>query len=248
MHATELWGLFGLALALGIRHGIDWDHISAIADLVGSERQAKRGFLLATWYALGHEMVIVCFGGLAVLVGWTLPHWVDSVMERVVGLTLILLAGVFLAALFRRGQDYVMVSRWRLLYLGMYNAIAWLAERLLGRYVPRNTRLTLDVTWRGAFVIGIIHGVGAETPTQLLLFTTAAGVGDSVQGLLLVFLFAAGLLVSHSLLALMSLFGFAATLRKKTVMFGVGLSTAVYSLAVGLLFVTGQASWLPALA
>ncbi|MDI3257000.1 MAG: hypothetical protein QJR01_04655 [Kyrpidia sp.] len=47
--------MFGLALILGIRNGIDRDHISAIADLVGGKRKSKRGFFLATRHALGHE-------------------------------------------------------------------------------------------------------------------------------------------------------------------------------------------------
>ncbi|EJY55411.1 putative permease [Alicyclobacillus hesperidum URH17-3-68] len=34
--------------------------------------------MLSLLYALGHELVIVVFGGAAVLVGWTLPHWIDG--------------------------------------------------------------------------------------------------------------------------------------------------------------------------
>src|SRR4051794_30752195 len=33
-----------------------------------------------------------------------------------------------------------------------------------------------------AFTVGMVHGIGAETPTQLLIFLTAAGAGGKVVG------------------------------------------------------------------
>ena len=43
------------ATALGVRHGLDWDHLTAIADLVGVPGQCTRRSLgLALWYCLGH--------------------------------------------------------------------------------------------------------------------------------------------------------------------------------------------------
>ncbi len=33
--------ILGNALVLGVRHGIDWDHIAAIADIVGTANATK---------------------------------------------------------------------------------------------------------------------------------------------------------------------------------------------------------------
>ncbi|GAA3324909.1 hypothetical protein GCM10020331_054660 [Ectobacillus funiculus] len=38
---------FMSSLLLGFRHGIDWDHIAAITDLVGVETKAKKGNVLS---------------------------------------------------------------------------------------------------------------------------------------------------------------------------------------------------------
>src|SRR2546425_8679159 len=165
------FGLIGAALALGFRHGIDWDHIAAITDitsttaaapgpserwlthepgmmltdeshhtladsvepadadgapsavktrvLTGSvaldhshgpaghfhrhadgdlpgeqlggvaafiERQ-RPALLLGTMYAVGHGAVVFALGITAILAKQILPDWIDSVMERVVGVT-----------------------------------------------------------------------------------------------------------------------------------------------------------------
>src|SRR5438876_2278282 len=48
-----------------------------------------------------------------------------------------------------------------------------------------------------AFGVGMIHGVGAETPTQVLLFVAAAGAGGKPEGLLLLGSFLVGLLSSN---------------------------------------------------
>lgn len=44
--------------------------------------------------ALGHGTFITVLGVLAVLVGVFLPVWLDGVMERAVGITLLILGGL----------------------------------------------------------------------------------------------------------------------------------------------------------
>jgi high-affinity nickel-transport protein len=92
----------------------------------------------------------------------------------------------------------------------------------------------------------MIHGVGAETPTQVLLFLAAAGAGGTAEGLLLLCCFLIGLLTSNSLVAAAGTFGFLGASRNWPIYLGVSLVTAVFSLLVGLVFVTGHATVLPA--
>jgi High-affinity nickel-transport protein len=54
---------------------------------------------------------------------------------------------------------------------------------------------------RTAFGIGMIHGIGAETPTQVLIFVTAAGEGGKESGLVLLGAFLVGLLAANSVVA-----------------------------------------------
>jgi hypothetical protein len=98
------------------RHGLDWDHLSAIADLVGSPGTRNRRSLgLALWYCIGHGAVIVLLGALVGLLGVRLPGGLDRVFEVVVGLTLVGLGIVVLVQVGRQGRNYRFTSRWRLL-------------------------------------------------------------------------------------------------------------------------------------
>ena len=105
----------------------------------------------------------------------------------------------------------------------------------------------VDYAPRTAFGIGMIHGVGAETPTQLLIFLTAAGAGGKGAGLLLLVCFLFGLVTSNSVVALAGTFGFLGAARNFRVYVVVSLATAIVSLSIGLLFLFGSSTALPAL-
>lgn len=53
--------------------------------------ETRRGFVLATLYALGHACVVIVLGLLAIWAGTILPAWIDPLMKAVVGATLVLL-------------------------------------------------------------------------------------------------------------------------------------------------------------
>lgn len=246
MGSTTLAGVTLLAFILGFRHGIDWDHITAIVDLVGGEHNRRRGFILTLWYAAGHETVIVVLGALAVFLGYTLPPVVDGYMERFVGITLLILAILFAVSLFR-GNPGVTVSRWRIIVFGVYNVFGWLAEKIDGRRRRQSLTVPVRIGAKGAFGIGVVHGIGAETPTQLLLFVTASGLGSPLQGMIAVLSFVVGLLLSHGSLAVMSLVGYVNAARHGRFVRWVSYFAMGYSFLVGGIFTLGHAAVLPTL-
>src|SRR6266478_1189507 len=92
--------------ALGFRHGFDWDHIAAITDITSTtsashtEAEGPAGAPMPSHghdpvelrgHALGHAFVVLVLGVAALLLGAVLPPWVDPILEKVVGLTLVLL-------------------------------------------------------------------------------------------------------------------------------------------------------------
>ena len=62
-------GLLLTSFTLGLRHGFDWDHIAAIADLSGTAESRRRGFALSMLYALGHGAVVFTLGAIAIAAG-----------------------------------------------------------------------------------------------------------------------------------------------------------------------------------
>lgn len=267
---TEHLGLVLLTTFLyGFRHGIDWDHIAAITDITstagtGDEPQtritgkgnvaflsaARTGrpvLFLSTMYVLGHAAMVVTLGSAALLAQTLLPSWVDPILERVVGVTLLLLAAwVFYSLVqYLRGRgEFRLRSRWMLVFSGI--AYLWhrLHERLEGRVHEHKHRLT-QYSPVSAFIVGIIHGIGAETGSQVLLIAAVGGAAGPKYGLLLMGSFVIGLVLSNSLIAVVTAAGFLGAQSQRGVYVAVGLMAGLFSLVVGVYFVTGRAEALP---
>jgi high-affinity nickel-transport protein len=100
---------------------------------------------------------------------------------------------------------------------------------------------------RTAFVVGMLHGVGAETPTQVLIFATAVGAGGKAAGEAVLIAFLVGLMTSNSLITVGSAFGFLRASKNWAVYVTIAVLTGVFSLIVGTLLLLGHESVLPAL-
>ena len=93
--------------------------------------------------------------------------------------------------------------------------------------------------------VGALHGVGAETPTQVLIFLAAAGAGGAWAGVITLAVFLVGLFVANSVLAVASASGFLAASKHFSIYATVSVITAVASLVLGVSFVLGRDAWLP---
>ena len=98
---------------------------------------------------------------------------------------------------------------------------------------------------RTAFVVGMVHGVGAETPTQVLLLATAAGLTGGTNALLLLAVFVAGLFAANTAVALGAAVGLAEGGRLPGVYVVLAFATAVVSVWVGLAYVLDAPQILP---
>ncbi|WP_232059606.1 hypothetical protein [Kyrpidia spormannii] len=99
-----------------------------------------------------------------------------------------------------------------------------------------------------AFTVGVIHGAGAETPTQLMVFAAAMQAGGRTAALGVFFLFVAGMLVANLLISLLTMMGYGLAGRRMGWRVVLAGCTSVYSVVVGIVFLIGQAVGLPSLA
>jgi len=95
------------------------------------------------------------------------------------------------------------------------------------------------------FGVGMLHGIGGETPTQVLVFAAAAGAGGRAGGVAVLAAFIVGLLSSNTVVALGSTFGFVHATKRWSVYATISVVTALFSLAVGVLFVAGHGTVFP---
>ena len=100
---------------------------------------------------------------------------------------------------------------------------------------------------RTAYVVGMIHGVGAETPTQIVIFLAAAGAGGKAVGEAVLAAFIIGLLSSNSLITFGSAVGFLKATENWKIYVSIAVITAVFSLVIGTLFLFGKGAALPAI-
>jgi len=96
-----------------------------------------------------------------------------------------------------------------------------------------------------AFGVGMLHGIGAETPTQVLLFIAASRAGGTVAGIALLLCFIMGLVAANTVVALTAAFGLLGASRNFALLATVSVVTAAFSLVVGAMFVLGQSAMLP---
>ncbi|RCW48377.1 hypothetical protein [Paenibacillus prosopidis] len=184
----EFIGLLVVSILLGLRHGIDLDHVAALADITGGGSGSKQERMkLSLWYAGGHEAVVFVLGCSIILFAWSVPIWADQWMGKAVGITLIFMAILILIGR-RKG-----------------NGAYWSRGIAVFQKLGRRNGGPFTFTRRNVFTVGVIHGIGAETPTQLLLLTTVAGAAAIHHGIFAVAAFSCGLLISHAVIAIISI-------------------------------------------
>lgn len=288
------WGAVASAFALGLRHGFDWDHVAAIADITGSQGDRRRSLAFSTLYILGHGVVVTVLGLAAIALGSTIPAWLDGVMGRVIGATLVALGVYVMVSLIRHGREARLQSRWMLAISGARRAIGWLrtrhgrvpepviidhdhehpvVEAHVAEPVPataphervavhapdaRHRHRHVHVAalpddpfmeyGRGtSFLVGMLHGVGAETPTQMVLFASAAGAASAWVGGAFLLAFVAGLMISNTAVAWGSRAGMLSARGNFAAYATVSVVVAVLSLYLGTVYLFDLGDGLPAL-
>ena len=292
-------GLLFTAFGLGLRHGVDFDHIAAIADLTSTTESRKRGFMLSLWYALGHAVVVLVLGALIILFEATIPESLDVWMGRVVGATLLFLGIWVLIDMRRQGDDFRLRSRWMLVFDGTFAGLrkvrnlggrraievehdhshehdgelthdsspahdhahesadsvdvrepAHVGGSRFGRnrhghsHSHRHThRADLPTAANGsssvgvASGIGMLHGVGIESPTQIAIFVASTSAVGQGAGLGLLVAWCVGLVVANAGLAIAAGRGLLNPDRNAKLYRVLAVVVALASIALGIYYI-----------
>jgi high-affinity nickel-transport protein len=94
--------------------------------------------------------------------------------------------------------------------------------------------------------VGMLHGVGFETPTQALVFVSAAGAGSRATGVLVLVCFLLGLVLANTLVAVATTLTFAGAAGSRARLYTVAsLVAAAASVALGMLYLLGKGDVMP---
>jgi high-affinity nickel-transport protein len=269
------------AAVLGFRHGLDYDHIAAITDISSVQAKVSDAMRFGLLYVAGHATTVAILGTAAIAFRLSLPAASDRWAERLVGITLLALGIYVLGSLLVSGKHGHRHFQPRTRITLLANGVLWIYWRL--SRVFGGTRLEAPQVFKegygttSAFLVGVIHGLGAETPTQLLLFLLAANLGGTWAGLLGLGMFIIGLLAMNTLMCALAAGLFSLDklrswagpidtagnpashnplsralakgimLVSENAQGGLTLLTSAYSIIVGTIFLMGAADRLPAL-
>ena len=219
------------ALVLGLRHALESHNVAAISDFTTSAQSSRQALEWTAFYTLGHVLAIAAIGLASVAFGLSLPQGASAIVERLVGVTLMIFGGYVLYVLFARPGTMVRYSRVTLIAAAIRRAFGVLIRSEARHGHDAELRAVTGV--RPAFILGLVHGAGLETPTQLALFVLAAGMRGWEAGLLCVMVFVAGLAGMTGVMAAVSagMFRLASALR--WIQAAVMLLSGVYSVALG---------------
>jgi len=236
---------------LGLRHVFDYDHLAAITDITSVQRSWRQGMKLGLLYALGHASTVALLGGSVIFLHLRLPERMNVVGERLVGATLIVLALYVTVSFVRRdparGHRHVVApSRMALMISGARYSL-WKVHSLWRANLERPEPFSFQYDRGSVFFIGILHGLGAETPSQLMLFLLAANLGGTSRGFFGLLSFIAGLLFMNTLMTASASGLFASSRHRPRIQAVITSLTAAYSFVIGTIFLFGISDKLPPL-
>ena len=181
---SDLLGLAVVALVLGMRHGVDADHLAAIDAMTRCNAQARPALARRTgvWFSLGHGVVVlaVAFAVALTAHAWAAPGWLEP-FGAWTSIALLALLGVLNLATWRRTapDTAVTLTGWR--------------SRLFEGALRACSR-------RAVTAVGMLFAVSFDTVSQAALM---AATGLARQGLgavaLLAGAFVLGMIVTDGL-------------------------------------------------
>jgi high-affinity nickel permease len=168
---TSIVIVLAVAVLLGLRHATDPDHLAAVTTLVAGdeERAARRAGELGLAWGVGHTATLLAFGLPVLVLNGLLPHRVEQAAETAIG---------FLIA-----------------YLAIRLLVRWRRGLLRFHAHPQAHGAR---TRRGAFAIGLVHGLAGSAGVGVLLVASIRSTTLAVAALLTLAVFAA---ISMSLLS-----------------------------------------------
>ncbi|CAN5720772.1 hypothetical protein BH10CYA1_BH10CYA1_48150 [soil metagenome] len=244
------------AFMLGLRHGLDLDHVAAIADITGASvmtaiRDASpwehncSAMHRSTLYALGHATVLVMLGCAVRRFASMIPTWLDPAAECLIGLTLVLFSIVIFRSVIKSaftGAEFKIRSRWMMLS-AWFKSCENRTFLKLSKKNHVNSRSDSDVCGsKTAFAMGMIHGIGAETGTQMALITTIGGIKNEFFGYITLGAFIAGMIFSNSAMAVTLCTGLLSAAKMRPLFLTLGAVTSCFSFMVGFQLISGSFS------
>lgn len=183
--AFVLAGLGLVSYILGLRHGVDADHIAAIDNTTRKLLQErKRPLTVGTWFSLGHSTIVVGLIIAFVLAARTISSSIPTLQVD----------GNIIGTLVSGGFLWIIGLVNVIIVVGVYQIFKKMKEGKLdqsqldelmekrgfmNRYFHRFFKI-VNEPWQ-IYPIGVLFGLGFDTATEVALIAISVGVGVSAN-------------------------------------------------------------------
>jgi ABC-type nickel/cobalt efflux system permease component RcnA len=165
-----------IAVALGLRHASDPDHLVAVSSLVAAEGgETRAAARLGGWWGAGHAGALLAIGLPLIFLKSALPAWIEHAAERAIGGIIVLLA-LRVVVKWIRG-DFRAATHWHEVATGHGHRHLHHATEPEHRHRVR--------TPRQAAGIGVLHGLAGTGAVVLLLIAVLPTQLEAAAALLL---------------------------------------------------------------
>ena len=251
--------IIAIGFFLGMRHATDPDHVVAVTTIVSRQKKISRAALTGMFWGIGHTLTILAVGAAIILFGLVIPARIGLSMEFSVGLMLVALGWMNVAAFMRSTRSASELAK---------SAAADTAEESPSRphiHAPGSHTHTTLFRMDALFghtelyralrppLVGIVHGLAGSAAVALLVLTTIRDPRWAVAYLLVfgIGTVAGMMLITMSIASAFTFFG------RRYTNFGarLALASGLLSLAFGLFVVyqigfagglfSGHPQWTP---
>lgn len=215
----DLLAIVALGFVLGMRHATDADHVVAVTTIVTRQRTVVAAAATGLLWGVGHTLTVFAVGAAIVLFNVAIPYRVGIGMEMSVGVMLILLGAINVAAFFN-----VRPRVW------------WSAAHADGQTLGQALGQASGLAFGQALgltrplVVGIVHGLAGSAAVALLV---VAAVRDPKWAIAYLLVFGAGtiagmMLITMSLASALHLSGVRSEKTSRRLAFACGLASIVF--------------------
>ena len=185
--ADSSFGWLALALALGLVHALDADHVMAVSVFATDRSGARCGARSGLRWSLGHGLMLIGVGVVLLLVGRAMPPALSAAAERAVGLTMVGL-GVYVFVDLLRRRSHLHFHE----HDGLPPHAHW-HTHAKGEAHPHHAGHD-----HGAVMVGAIHGLAGSAP---ILAVLPASARSPALGLGYLIVFALGVALAMALMS-----------------------------------------------
>jgi high-affinity nickel-transport protein len=260
--------IIAVGFFLGMRHATDPDHVIAVTTIVSGQRNLLKAAFTGIFWGVGHTLTIFVVGAAIILFGVVIPARIGLSMELSVGLMLIILGAMNIAAFLRTAraispapEELEAVHSHAHTHSGYIHnhPHTHAPDAHAHRHQPPLTSLDRLFGRIGLYqqlrplVVGIVHGLAGSAAVALLILTT---IRNPRWALVYLIVFGVGtvagmMLITMSIASAFRFFGN----RHANFSQWLGLASGVVSLAFGIFLAyqmgfahglfTGHPQWTP---